>query len=119
MLPSVVVACWLAFRPAEFHFAQAVRKKEDAAGYLTEANKIQWTPEQTIIFTFFSWLFKKADRLNAEQEKNMLTRQLENYKGIEYNFSEIREWLNESSFAIDVKEEITAIIDVLDAVNKK
>lgn len=75
-------------------------KKEDAAGYLTEANKLQWSPEQTIIFTFFNWMFKKADRLNAEQEENMLTRQLENYKGIEYNFSEIREWLNESSFAI-------------------
>ena len=93
-------------------------KKEDAAGYLTEANKLQWTPEQTIIFTFFNWMFKKADRLNAEQEENMLTRQLENYKGIDYNLSEIREWLNGSLFNIVVKGEITAIIDALNLVNK-
>jgi tetratricopeptide (TPR) repeat protein len=94
-------------------------KKEDAASYLKEANKLQWTAEQSIVFTFFNWLFKKSDHLDAEQEKANLTKQLETYKGMDYNFSEIREWLHETSLEPSLKEEITTIIDALDLLNKK
>ncbi len=66
-------------------------KQEEAAPYLAEARKLQWTDEQFAIFTFFAWLFKKTAIINADEEMASLDSQLKNLKAINYNFSEIME----------------------------
>ena len=93
-------------------------KKEEAASYLEKANKLLWPNDQSIIFTLFSWLFKRTDNIDAEQELNTITSQIKLLKDINYNFSEIRDWLSEATLDAPLKKEITDVVNWLDATNK-
>ena len=93
-------------------------KKQEAESYLTEAKKHQWVDHQSIIFVFFTWLFKKVDGQNASEEMNKILELQKNIYDIKYNFTELKDWLNDATLDTSMKDEVGILIARLDSLNK-